>query len=220
VSTDRPPTTRTAPRRPADEQAREDLSYIRETLGRAATFTAVPGFGGIAMGAVGLAAAGVAARLDAPGDWLGTWLAAAAVAAALGAWATWHKARTSAVPLLSGAGRKFTLGLAPALLAGGALTLAIASLDADAVAFGEARARDAALTFRLLPGAWLLLYGAAVTAAGASSVRAVPLLGALLMVLGVGALLAPAAWGDAFLAAGFGGLQLAFGVYIARRHGG
>jgi hypothetical protein len=40
------------------------------------------------------------------------------------------------------------------------------------------------------------------------------------MALGAAALAAPAGWGDAFLAAGFGGLQIGFGVYIARRHGG
>jgi hypothetical protein len=39
------------------------------------------------------------------------------------------------------------------------------------------------------------------------------------MTLGVVALLVPA-WGNALLAAGFGGLNLLFGIFIARRHGG
>ncbi|MEP6744529.1 MAG: hypothetical protein ABJB33_03455, partial [Gemmatimonadota bacterium] len=59
-----------------------------------------------------------------------------------------------------------------------------------------------------------------VITAGAFSVRAVPLMGVGFMVLGAIALLAPAIRGDLLLAAGFGGLQIIFGVLIARRHGG
>jgi len=45
-------------------------------------------------------------------------------------------------------------------------------------------------------------------------------MGACLMACGAAALFAPASWGDAFMALGFGGLQIVFGIIIARRYGG
>lgn len=80
-------------------------------------------------------------------------------------------------------------------------------------------AMERASGFTAVPG-WLLLYGTAVTSAGALSVRPVPLLGVCFMALGVLAFVAPPAWGDALMAAGFGGLHVGFGCLIARNHGG
>ena len=74
--------------------------------------------------------------------------------------------------------------------------------------------------FDLLPGVWLLLYGAGLVAAGAWSVRTVPVIGAAFMALGTAALLLPAGWGNWLLIAGFGGLHLAFGIIVGRQHGG
>ncbi len=72
----------------------------------------------------------------------------------------------------------------------------------------------------LIPGVWLLLYGTGVLAGGVFSVAAVRLLGVAFMALGIVALATPPAWGNVWLGVGFGGLQLVFGLYIARRHGG
>lgn len=51
-------------------------------------------------------------------------------------------------------------------------------------------------------------------------VAVVQLLGVAFMALGVTALITPPASGHVWLGIGFGGLQIAFGLYIARTHGG
>jgi len=190
-------------------------------MARTAAFTAVPGWGGVAMGATALAAAALAHQQATVVGWMRVWTAEALVGFAVGAFFTVAKARRHRAPLLSGQGRKFLLGLLPALLAAVALTVAVYGYDVGATDEYFARQNPAATaSLRLLPGLWLLLYGAGVAAAGMFSVRLVPMMGSAFLLMGALALLAPAAWGDAFMAAGFGGLQIAFGLLIARQHGG
>jgi len=199
-----PPDPRPAKIIPLDREAADHLRFIRSTMEQAGAFTAVPGWGGVLMGATALAAAALAARAPTPGAWLTAWILEAALAVAIGGFALNWKARASGFSLLAGPARKFALGLAPPLAVGALLTLELY------------RAGNIAL----LPAAWLLLYGAAVVTGGAFSVRSVPLMGLGFLVLGTVALFGPAAWGDALLAAGFGGLHIGFGLYIARRYGG
>jgi hypothetical protein len=189
---------------PIDARAADHLRYIRETMERAAEFTAVPGWGGVAMGITALAAAFFAARQSSPRAWLAVWLMEAFVAVAIAASAAATKAHRANSTLFSGPGRKFLLSFAPPIVVGGLLTFALFSAGAVSI----------------LPGVWLLLYGTAIVTGGAFSVRVVPVMGFCLMSLGAAALLAPAAWGDAFMAAGFGALQIGFGIWIARHHGG
>jgi hypothetical protein len=201
---DHPP-IKAAPDPPAlGSRAIDNLRFIRETMERASSFTAVPGRGGVAMGASALLAAIVSTRARTPEEWLGIWLAEAFVALAIGIWAITVKARRVNIPLFAGPARRFLLTLSPPLAAGALVTLALQRAGMTAI----------------LPGIWLLLYGTAVATGGAFSVRIVPVMGAGFMLLGTIALFCPPAWGTAFLAAGFGGLQIIFGILIAKRYGG
>ena len=185
-------------------RAMDNLRFIRETMERAGSFTAVSGWGLVVTGALGLGAGWLAGAMATPRGWLNVWMAAAVLAAALGVGSTAVKARSARMPMLSGPGRKFLLSLAPPLAAGAVMT---------AVLFRAG-------LVSALPGTWLLLFGTGIVTAGAFSVRVVPVMGVCFMGLGVAALLAPAAWGPAFMAGGFGGLHVVFGTIIARRHGG
>jgi hypothetical protein len=185
------------------ERADENLRYIRAAMERASAFTAVSGIGGIIMGAIALAAAGVAAVQTTTLRWLVVWLIALALSMLVNAWAIVSKARRVKQPLSGGLARRFGLALAASLAPGAVLTVALWTHDVP----------------ELLPAVWLSCYGAAVVAAGTMSVAAVPIMGALFLLLGIGAALAPFL-GDWLLAAGFGVLHIIFGIWIARRHGG
>jgi hypothetical protein len=100
--------------------------------------------------------------------------------------------------------KRFALSFAPPMLVGALLTVALVRAGLPGA----------------LPGVWLLLYGAGIVTGGTFSVPVVPVMGLSFMGAGAAALFAPAGWGDAIMAAGFGGLHLLFGFIIARRHGG
>ena len=189
---------------PLHDRAMEDLTFIRDTMARAGTVTSVPGWGGVAMGVTALAAAWIASLQASHAEWLAVWLAEAVLALGIGGVAMIRKADTSKTPLFTRAGILFVRSFVPPILAGAVLT----------PVFYQAGLSDR------LPGLWLLLYGAAVTVAGATSIRVVPMLGMSFMLLGVVAFLAPVTWGDGLMAAGFGGLQIGFGLLIARKYGG
>ncbi len=191
---------------PASLQAHalQNLQFIRETMERAGSFTAVSGRGQMAVGFIALAAAFAASRAPTPETGVRCWLAAAVVSAAVAACGMLLKARATHTPLLSGPGRKFVSSFAPPVASGAILTAAAMS----------------ASLFDWLPGIWLLLFGTAVATGGAFSVRVVPVMGVCFMVLGGLALLGPASFGTALMAIGFGGLHIVFGAIIAVRYGG
>jgi hypothetical protein len=182
----------------------DNLRFIRETMERSTSFTAVPGWGTVAMGVVAFVGTAAARMMPTPEYWLLTWMATACAALACGLGAMLTKAPQVNESVLGSPGRRFALGLTPTLIAGVVLTL-IFYIQGN---------------YSLMPGMWLLLYGAGVITAGAYSVRIVPVMGACFMALGIVAFLSPLAWGDWYMAAGFGGLQIIFGAIIARKHGG
>jgi hypothetical protein len=186
------------------QHAEENLQFIRRTMERSSTFTAVPGLGGAGMGAIGLAAAILAANQRSADRWLVVWLLAAAVALGIGVTSMWRKAARSGAPLVGAVGRRFALGMAAPLVAGAAITGALW------------RTGD----YAVMAPTWLLLYGAGVVIGGMFSAPVVRAMGVCFMAAGIAAIVTPQAWGNSWLAIGFGGLQIGFGIHIARHHGG
>jgi hypothetical protein len=189
-----------------DSHALGTLNYIRASIDAAGAF-AVPGTAGMAMGAVGLVAAGVASVPALAGYWLVIWLAAGAVGACLGVILVARHRSGVGLPLYRGPARRFVLCLCPALLAGGVLTAVLC------------QAGDA----RLVPGAWLLLYGCAVLSAtlmtAPAMMRLVGAMGALFVVSGAVAFEVSPGWHNVILGGGFGVLHLVFGFLIGRVEG-
>jgi hypothetical protein len=184
--------------------ALDNLRFIRETMARAGSFTAVSGWAQTAVGVVALVTALVASRAPDRETAYRYWMGAAVVSLVVAACGMALKARATHMPLFSGPGKKFASCFGPPLLAGAILTIVLYR----------------AALFDWLPGVWLLLFGTAVMTGGAFSVRAVPIMGMCFMVLGVIAFAVPASLGNLMLAAGFGVVHVAFGLIIAVKYGG
>jgi hypothetical protein len=206
------PVVKFMPLRPVAEQeppalharAMDNLRFIRETMESAASFTAVSGWGLCVIGLTAFAACYLAVRAEGRGTWLKIWIAEAILSLLISVVAMSRKARAAQQPLLSKPGRKLLFNLAPPLFVGALLTIVLSRYG----------------TVSVIRPMWLLLYGAGVVTGGAFSVRIVPVMGLCFMFVGTLALFSPAAWADAYMAAGFGGLHMIFGLLIARRHGG
>lgn len=185
------------------DRAADNLRFIRDTMERAGTFTAVPGYGGLLMGVAATIVGVQFIGQPVDQDFLKSWLFVMALALPIGAVAMAWKARRAGSPLFTGVGRKFLLAYIPPVLAGGVLTLPLWRA-------GEAQ---------LLPATWLLLYGAGVIAGGMTSIRAIPVMGACFFALGTAAAVVPE-HGALLMVLGFGALQIGFGALIGWRHGG
>jgi hypothetical protein len=169
----------------------------------------VPGMAGIVMGIIGvLAAVAVSLPLGAA-HWLGIWVAAAAIALVLGGALVARQVVRRGHARYLGPVRKFMLCLCPALIAGAALTLVLAT---------------AGMT-NVIPGMWLLLYGCAVLSASTVTIvgiaRLICFMGTLFVALGLMTFALPVMAHTAMLGLGFGVLHIIFGILIGRStHGG
>lgn len=186
------------------DRAIDNLQFIRETMERSTHFTAVPGYGGMLMGVTAIVAAYIASQQAYLRDWLVVWLTEACLAFAIGLLAMWQKSKFTGASLVSIPARKFAFGFAPALICGVAITLGLWRFD----------------HYEVMAPVWMLLYGAAVVTGGAFSVKIVPVMGWIFILLGCAAFALPAVYGNYLMGASFGLLHIVFGAIIAKRFGG
>src|SRR2546427_1500446 len=185
---------------PLEDRAADNLRFIRETMERAGSFTAVPGWGGAAIGFTALAAAALASHQPTAARWIFIWLVEAGLAMVLAVLTVAQKAHAARMPLFSGPGRKFALSFAPPMVVGALLTAALY--------------RDGDL--RLLPGMWLLLYGTAVVSGGCFFFCGGSMMGGGFFFLGAaGPVLAPPS-GQSEMNAGVVGCLNIFGFVISQ----
>jgi len=196
---------------PLRDRALDNLQFIRSTMERAGSFTAVPGWGMVVLGLTALAASALAGGLPvgpvygtSQSHWLWVWMFEALLGAGVGVAALLYKAMRAGDAVVHGPARRFGLSVLPPFVVGALLTYVLWH----------------AKQLALLPAVWLLCYGAGVVTGGAFSMRIVPVMGMCFMILGAAALFAPAGWQAWLLAVGFGGLHMLFGLVIARRYGG
>lgn len=195
----------TQPEPPAlHDRAMDNLRYIRETMEAATAFTGISGWGEIAIGVTALAASAIAALQATFNAWLAVWIAEGLISLLIAGWSMDRKTRAIKMPLGSGPGRKAVFSLTPPMIAGGLLTIVLVQAG----------------MINAIPGVWLLLYGTGVITGGMYSVKVVPIMGICLMALGALALFSPPAYGNWFMAVGFGGLHVVFGAIIVRKYGG
>ena len=185
-------------------RAIDNLKFIRETMERSTHFTAVPGYGGMLMGATAVVAAYIANGQIYLRDSLLTWLVEAMLAFAIGVLAMWQKSKIGGQSLLSAPAKKFAMSFAPPLIVGVVSVLGIWK-------YGD---------YYAMPAICMLCYGAAVVCGGAFSARVVPVMGWCFIALGAAAFALPSNYGNLMMGLSFGGLHIIFGAIIAGRYGG
>src|SRR5258705_10093605 len=157
----------TAPR-PLHDRALDNLQFIRSTMERAGSFTAVPGWGMVVLGLTALVASAVAGALPvAPvygasqNRWLWVWMFEALLGAGIGVAALLYKAMRAGAAIVHGPGRRFGLSVLPPFIVGALLTFVLWQ----------------AKHLPLLPAVWLVWYGAGVVTGRAFLLPACPVIG-------------------------------------------
>ena len=179
---------------PIQAHAAENLRFIRDAMARASEFTAVPGWGGVAMGGTALVAAAVSGPPDNSRRWMLIWLADAAVAAAIGLAAVARKAQRSGTPLSTAApARRFALAYVPPLVAGMILTAVFAALDLLAYIAVAERGAIVSLRREIRPGSgWASPGSVSGTDVGLLAAFGITQIGLGFVFLTIGARLLPA----------------------------
>ena len=186
------------------DRAEENLKFIRETMERSTSFTAVPGFGGMLMGATAIAAAVIAYMQIYLVNSLAVWLGEAVLAFSIGLLAMWQKSKLAGQSLVSAPARKFALSFAPPLIAGVVIVLGLWRYE----------------YYYVMAPVCMLTYGAAVTCGGAFSARVIPVMGWCFIALGAVTFVLPTQYSNLMMGLSFGVLHVVFGAIIARRYGG
>lgn len=184
-------------------KAEDNLEFIRSSMESATAFTGVSGTGYILAGLSALLATWVAEQQPTLERWLVVWMLELLLAAPLILLFTALKAKRQGNSLWSSNGKKLLLAFLPAMSVGGILTL-------NSFLTGD---------MQRLPGIWLGIYGAAVMTAGAYSVAAIPIMGALFIVISAAVLITgiPA---TLTMGVSFALLHCLFGYLIWRDYGG
>ena len=180
-----------------DSHAIATLRYIRSSMESAASVV-VPGSAGIVMGMVGVAAASLALTPGFTSYWIEIWLGAAVLAACAGTALLLRPVSERGVSLRGAPLQKFALCLCPSLVAGALITVALFQSH----------------SLNLIPGTWLLLYGAALASASVPTTRMLLLMGTLFGVLGIIAFFVSHLLQMLTLGLGFGGVHFAFGIWL------
>lgn len=186
------------------DRAIDNVKFIREMMERSASFTAVPGYGGILMGVTAVAAAYIANTQVYLRDSLLTWLIEAFLAFAIGFLAMWQKSKIAGQSLFSTPARKFAYGFIPPLVVGVVIVLGLWRYE----------------YYYVMAPVCMLCYGAAVACGGAFSARVVPVMGWCFIALGTVAFILPSSYAQIMMGASFGLLHIIFGAIIARKYGG
>lgn len=190
--------------------AAEHLQVIRTLMERAALYRRALAPVSLATGLIGAAAAavGLVARVDSPRGFAAYWMAVGMGTLLVALLLVRRQALRDAEPFWSPPTRRVARAFLPAMFVGFMVGVLVGL-----------RPPSGGLPWWVLPVSWMLLYGCALHAAGFFMVRGIKLFGWVFVLAGCVLLAVGLPEGSAqqahlAMGAAFGGLHLAYGVYL------